>query len=62
MPSIHWTAISGFTTRKDCVNRLTNKRQTASTIKLLRGERLNLEMNLSGCPEFWVHFFDYRFT
>jgi hypothetical protein len=57
MPGNHWTPISGSTTRKDGINRLTGKRRTASTIKLLQGERLNLGMHLSSCPKLGVHFF-----
>ena len=56
MPGNHWTPISGSTTRKDGIYRLTGKRRTASTIKLLQGERLNLGMHLSGCPKLGVHF------
>jgi hypothetical protein len=58
MPGIHWTSISGSTTRKDGINRLSGKRRTASIIKLLQGDRLNLEMHLSGCPILGVHFFE----
>jgi len=57
MPSNHWTPISGPTTRKDDINRPTGKRRTASTIKLLQGERLNLGMHLSEGSELAVYFF-----
>ena len=56
MPGNHWTSISNSTTRKDDINLSTGKRRTASTIKLLQGERLNLGMHLSEGPELGVYF------
>ena len=60
MPGDRWTPISGPTTSKDGINRLTGKRRLASIIKLLQRERLNLGMHLSDCPELRVHFYVYH--
>jgi len=49
-------AISSSTTRKDDINRLTGKHLTASTVKLMQGEWLNVRMHLSVLSKYRGHF------